>query len=156
MRVWRLCQERFASAAFTGDGARLYGGRWHRAGMPAIYTSSTLSLAALDVLVHFDHELAPARFVAFPVSIPTAVRLQRLSAKQLPRNWRALPAPDETQDLGSKWLKSRKSVGLIVPSALVPQERNVLLDPTHPDFARLRIGTPEPFSFDPRLVRASA
>lgn len=154
MRVWRLCQERFASAAFTGEGARLYGGRWHRVGMPVMYTSSTLSLAALEVLVHFDHDLTPAPFVAFPVSIPSTVRLRRLTAKQLPRNWRVAPAPDETRDLGIKWLQSRKTVGLVVPSALVPQEQNILLDLTHPDFAKLRIGAHEEFTFDLRLVRA--
>lgn len=154
MRTWRLCQERFASAAFTGEGARLNSGRWHRAGVPVIYTATTLSLAALEVLVHFDHDLIPSGFVAFAVEIPATVRLQRLTGKQLPTNWRTLPAPDETKDLGTRWIKSRKTVGLVVPSALVPQEQNVLLNPTHPDFAKLRIGAPEPFAFDPRLVRA--
>ena len=154
MRTWRLCQERFASAAFTGEGAQLYGGRWHRAGMPVIYTATSLSLAALEVLVHFDHDLIPGRFVAFAVEIPATVHLQRLTARQLPPDWRALPAPDETKDLGTRWLQSRKSVGFVVPSALVPQEQNVLLNPTHPDFPKLRFGAPQPFAFDPRLVRA--
>ena len=122
--------------------------------MPVIYTATSLSLAALEVLVHFDHDLIPGPFVAFAVEIPTTVRLRRLTARQLPPNWRALPAPDETKDVGRRWLKSRKTVGLVVPSALIPQEQNVLLDPTHPDFAKLRIRAPAPFAFDPRLVRA--
>ena len=154
MRAWRLCQERFASAAFTGEGARRNSGRWHRTGVAVIYTATSLSLAALEVLVHFDHDLIPLGFVAFAVDIPSTIRLQRLTDRQLPANWRTLPAPDETKDLGTKWSKSRKTVGLVVPSALVPQEQNVLLNPTQPDFSRLRIGAPEPFAFDPRLVRA--
>ena len=122
--------------------------------MPVIYTATSLSLAALEVLVHFDHDLIPGSFVAFAVEIPATVRLQRLTARQLPPNWRTLPAPDETKDLGTRWFKSRRTVGLVVPSALVPQEQNILLDPTHPDFSKLRIGAPKPFAFDPRLVRA--
>jgi RES domain-containing protein len=122
--------------------------------MPVIYTATSLSLAALEVLMHFDHALISSPFVAFAVEIPATLHLQRLSTRQLPPNWRALPAPDETKDLGTRWFKSRKTVGLVVPSALVPQEQNILLDPTHPDFSKLRIGAPEPFAFDPRLVRA--
>jgi RES domain-containing protein len=153
MRTWRLCQERFAKAAFSGEGTRLYSGRWHWPGTPLVYTATSLALAALEVLVHFDHDLVPGRFVAFAVEIPAALRLQRLTAKQLPSNWRALPAPDETKDLGTNWLKAGKTVGLVVPSALVPQEQNILVNPQHPDFARLRIAAPEPFPFDPRLRR---
>ncbi len=122
--------------------------------MPVIYTATSLSLAALEILVHFDHDLIPGSFVAFAVEIPTTVRLQRLRVRQLPPQWRVVPAPDETKDLGTKWFKSRKTVGLVVPSALVPQEQNLLLDPTHPDFSKVRIGAPEPFAFDPRLAKS--
>jgi len=154
MRCWRLCQARYAAAAFSGDGARRYSGRWHWPGTPVIYTATSLALAALEILAHFDHDLVPAPFVAFAVDIPPEVRLQRVTAKLLPSNWRALPAPDATKDLGAKWLRAGTTVGLLVPSALVPQERNVLFNPQHQDFARLQIGPPEPFTFDPRLRRA--
>lgn len=154
MRTWRLCQERFAAAAFSGEGAQRYSGRWHWPGTPLIYTATSLALAALEVMVHFDHDLIPSTFVAFAVEIPAALRLQQLTPKLLPSNWRDMPAPEETKDLGSKWLKAGKTVGLIVPSRLVPQEHNVLLNPRHPDFLRLRIGAPEPFAFDPRLRRS--
>ena len=153
MRTWRLCQARFAATAFSGDGARHYSGRWHWLGTPLIYTASSLSLAALEILVHADQDLLPGAFVAYAVDIPAGLHLQHLTMKQLPSDWQEVPAPDATTDLGTAWLKAGKAVGLIVPSALVPQEQNVLLSPQHPDFTRLRIGAPEPFSFDPRLRR---
>lgn len=153
MRVWRLCQERFAPAAFSGEGSRLYGGRWHQAGLPVIYTASSLSLAALEVLVHFDHDLIPAAFTAFAVEIPNTVRLQRLAPRKLPADWRVLPATEATRDIGARWFRAQKSVALIVPSALIPQEDNILLNPRHPDFAKVRMAPGVPFTFDPRLWR---
>lgn len=153
MRTWRLCQARFADSAFDGSGAQRYGGRWHWPGTPVVYTASSLSLAALEALVHFDQDLTPAHFVAFDVGIPSRLRLRRITPAQLPPDWRAAPPADATRDIGTHWIRSCGTVGLIVPSALVPHEHNVLLNPRHPDFAHIRIGTPEPFAFDPRLLR---
>ncbi len=153
MRVWRICQAERAAAAFSGEGSRRYAGRWHHAGVPVIYTAESLSLAALEMLAHFDRDLDPGRFVVFAVDIAAAIAVRRLTPAQLPGTWRDFPAPEETRELGTAWVKAAKTVGLIVPSALIPQERNVLLNPAHADFAKLHIGPPEAFAFDSRLTR---
>jgi len=150
-RVWRICQKRHARNPDPGDGARLHGGRWNHRGTAMVYTSATRSLAALELLVHFDTDIAPATFVAVPVEIPDRLVL-RLPEKDLPADWRAVPAPDSTRNLGTKWATSGRSVALSVPSVQVPDERNVLLNPVHPDFPRVSFGAARPFEFDPRLV----
>ncbi len=89
----------------------------------------------------------------FAVDIPASMPLRRMTPTQLPNNWRTFPAPEETRELGTTWVKAAKTVGLIVPSALIPQEHNVLLNPAHADFAKLHIGPQAAFAFDPRLTR---
>lgn len=151
LRVWRLCRRRYAAHAFDGEGARLYGGRWNTPGVAVVYTSATVSLAALEAFVHVDGEDAPADLVVIPVEIPDALAVREIAPGELPRNWRTTPAPPALQRLGNDWARALETPLLSVPSAVVPQERNYILNPTHPDVSRLKIGTPEPFSFDPRL-----
>jgi RES domain-containing protein len=116
-----------------------------------VYTSATLSLAALEYFVHLDPGDAPTDLVAILADIPDAVPRAVIGIEQLPDDWRAYPAPERVADLGSQWIRSGRTAVLVVPSAVVLQERNYLLNPIHRDFRRLRIGTPEPFSLDPRL-----
>jgi RES domain-containing protein len=151
MRVWRLCRRKHA--AFDGEGARLAGGRWNRRGTAVVYASETLSLAALEYLVHLDFVLAPPDLTAVAAEIPDSLPVTRLEAADLPRNWRSYPAPDALAELGTTWITTRRTVALSVPSAIVPAERNVLLNPAHPDFKKLRLLPPERFSFDPRLLK---
>lgn len=150
-RLWRLTTRRHAARAFDGEGARLYGGRFNHSGVSVVYCASHLSLAVLELLVHVDPDLLPDRLVAIPATVPPALEILHLPARRLPRNWRAYPAPAELKDLGGAWLRSAASPLLAVPSAVVPPELNVLVNPAHPDAGRLAIGPPEPFVFDPRL-----
>ncbi len=149
MRVWRLCKK--AHAIFDGEGARRAGGRWNRRGAPIVYTSQSLSLAALELLVHADPAFLPGDLVAIPADVPDALRIESIEAAALPRDWRRYPAPEALADRGSEWARAARSPVLSVPSAIVPQERNFLLNPAHPDFRRIRPGKPEPFDFDGRL-----
>ncbi|MDP6979876.1 MAG: RES family NAD+ phosphorylase [Myxococcota bacterium] len=150
MKVYRICKRTHASRAFRGEGARRYAGRWHHAGIPLVYTARSLALAAFEQLVHFDLDIAPAGFVSIEVDIPRGVKIRR-PAKTLPANWDAIPAVDETRDFGSRWFESMSSVAMVVPSAVIVGEMNVLLNPLHADFAKLVRGKPRPFVFDPRL-----
>ena len=152
-RGWRLCRRKHAAHAFDGEGARLNGGRWNPPGLAVVYTSATLSLAALEMLVHVDADDAPEDLVAIPVDIPSDVAVRRVQIDKLPADWRSLPAPLSLQDLGSAWVRALQTAVLSVPSAVVPQERNFVLNPAHPKFDGLVIGDPEPFSFDTRLLR---
>jgi RES domain-containing protein len=152
MRVWRLCRRKHA--AFDGEGARLAGGRWNRRGIAVVYASETLSLAALEYLVHLDATLAPRDLVATAADLPDVLPVTRFEVADLPRNWRRYPAPEALAELGTEWAEARRTAVLSVPSAVVPSERNILLNPAHPDFKTLHLLSPLRFSFDPRLWKA--
>lgn len=151
-RIWRICKRPYAPAAFTGEGARKFGGRWHQAGIPIVYCSTTRALAALEILVHVDIELVPLDFVLIPADVPDEL-VKDLPSAGLPSNWRDIPAPDETRAIGQKWFVERSSVALRVPSVVIPEESNVLLNPAHPDFAHVVTGEAVAFQIDPRLSR---
>jgi RES domain-containing protein len=116
------------------------------------YTSESLALAGLEVLVHCDIELVPADLVAIEVSIPRSVKIAELSASDLPRSWRKYPAPASLQRLGNSWLDRLDGCVLRVPSAIIPTESNFLINPRHPDLARLVVRRKFAFRFDSRLV----
>jgi RES domain-containing protein len=96
---------------------------------------------------------APSDLVLVPADLPEDLAIERVERDQLPPGWRKTPAPEALARLGTEWLRSRRTLALSVPSAVVPQERNYLLNPAHPDFARVALGRREPFSFDPRMWR---
>jgi RES domain-containing protein len=153
LTVWRIVAARFAARAFDGEGARRYGGRWNPRGISVVYSASTLSLAALETLVQVDADLAPLDHVSIPAEIPEDLAIRTLIPADLPSNWRDYPAPERLKNLGAEWIHAQESAVLIVPSVVVPREHVVLLNPHHPEFPKLRLGTPEPFVFDPRLRR---
>lgn len=143
MRVWRLCSSRFASP--DGEGARLYGGRWNLPGTAVIYTSATLSLAALELLVHTDSDLMPDDLVAVAVEIPKSLAIEEVSQADVPDNWKGYPPPEAAQALGSRWIERGDTEVLSVPSVIIVGERNYLLNPRHADFARVSWSDPTPF-----------
>ncbi|MBI4986424.1 MAG: RES family NAD+ phosphorylase [Rhodocyclales bacterium] len=149
--VWRLLTARFADTAFSGEGARLYGGRWNRKGVPMIYTAGSQSLAMLEMLVQ-DNPLR-ARYVMIQATLPKGLKIERLAADRLPADWPRLSARETTQAIGSEWVKRRSSAVLAVPSAVIPAESNYLLNPLHPSFAKIEIGAPQDFITDLRLIR---
>ena len=152
MRVWRLVRPAFAEAAmaFSGEGARRYGGRWNSVGHAVVYTSEHLSLAALETLAHADRKRFARDLVAFEVRVPVDL-IAVLDDADLPTDWRARPDAPAARAVGDAWLAARSHVALSVPSVLVPQERNLLLDPAHPRIQEVRIGAPVAFRFDDRL-----
>jgi RES domain-containing protein len=149
LRIWRLCRKK--NAAFDGEGARLAGGRWNRRGTAVVYASSTLSLAVLEYFVHLSAETAPPDLVAIPAEVPGDLPLSSVDPGRLPRHWRRHPAPDALAEIGSRWAEEARTPILSVPSAVVPQENNYLVNPAHPDFRKITIGRPEPFSLDLRM-----
>jgi RES domain-containing protein len=127
------------------------GGRWNLRGTPVVYTSATLSLAAFEYFVNVDPDDAPGDLVAVPADIPEALAVSSIVIAGLPGNWRAAPAPRALARMGTAWARAGKTAVLAVPSAVIPQERNYLLNPRHPLFPRIRIAGAEPFAFDPRM-----
>ncbi len=149
--AFRICHAQHRRTAFSGDGARLYPGRWNRRGVPMVYCASSPSLAQLELFVHLDASELPDHLVMIRASIPEGVAVLSLAPRDLPRDWRRLPAPPSLQEIGSDWISGGESVALRVPSVVSPTEDNVLLNPAHVDFARITIHAPERFVFDPRM-----
>ena len=147
---WRLVKARLAARAFSGEGARLHGGRWSSPGTSVVYISETLSLAALEVLVHVQSSGLLTSYVTCRVEFDSDWS-SVIDRARLPSDWRTSPAPAELRAIGDDWVRERRSLLLKVPSAIVPLEHHCLINPAHPDFARLTIGPPEPFMFDTRL-----
>lgn len=151
MRVYRLILANHADSAFSGEGARLFGGRWNPKGYPVAYTSLHPSLALVELLVHLRPQRIPVQLVLCSALLPQNFSVRRLTVTDLPKNWAEVPAPPELQIIGRDWLESRDSLALVVPSAVVPDESNVLINPVHPDARGIRLLEPRPFRFDERL-----
>lgn len=155
IRAWRIVKKQHVGRAFDGEGAGRMGGRWNSPGVAMVYTSATISLALLETLVHADQEdLAAGRFVAIPVDIPATVRVRRIDRSMLPKDWRKWdPSPQELRKIGDEWIREGRQAVLVVPSAVIQQERNYLINPVHEDGKRLIIGPPEPISIDGRILK---
>lgn len=154
LRAWRIVQARWAATAFSGEGARLYGGRWNTAGRAAVYVAEHPALAAMEMLVHLEAEqLLASAYVLIEVTFDDAL-VDVVSVDDLPRGWAADPAPVVAQEFGDAWLAAPTSRPLLrLPSAVVRGGWNYLLNPRHPQFAELQIGEPRPFEFDARLLK---
>lgn len=136
----------------SGTGARIYGGRWNHIGYPVIYASGSRSLAALEFLVHVPMALAPENLSILEIHITETVEQETVNEKQLPSNWRDYPAPEQLAEIGTNWLKSKSSLLLDIPSAVVNKEVNTLINPLHEDIKSVSVVSVEKFSFDSRLL----
>ncbi len=152
MRVWRICRARFAGEAFSGLGARRFGGRWNSPGVPMVYTSSSLALAAIELFVHLEPAQQPDDLVAIAASLPAGEPAERAGPECLPPHWWS----DDFEALrvfGDQWIREQRSLALEVPSAALRVEWNVLINPLHRAIADLIIEPPLPFQFDGRMFR---
>ena len=151
-RAYRIVSPRHEATAWTGEGARRFGGRWNSPGRPVVYAADTLSLAALERLVHLeDHEVVGRHRWAWIEY--DAKQMTTLADDDLPASWRDDPAPPETQRVGDRWLAAGRPLVLRVPSVLVPGEYNVMFNPADPRFDALTRSPFDRFVFDARLAR---
>ncbi|MBV8340448.1 MAG: RES family NAD+ phosphorylase [Candidatus Eremiobacteraeota bacterium] len=159
VRVWRLVRKRRLADAFTGEGARLAGGRWNSPGVRVVYTSASLALAMLEYFAHTSLVHAPKDVMAISADVPDDVSRESVAIAKLPARWQRYDPPVEAlRTLGDAWIARGKTAVLVVPSAIVTVENNYLLNPLHPDIARVKIGKATPVLFDLRLfgsVKAS-
>lgn len=150
MRVWRLARKPLL--ALDGEGARLAGGRWNSEGVAVVYTSSTLSLAALELLIHIDPEDVPGDLIAVAVEVPDQSPIEMVRVHDLPSDWNTVFDHPRCVAIGDEWIAAGRSLCLRVPSALVPEEWNLLLNPAHADAMSVRVTGTRPFAFDHRLL----
>jgi len=152
LRSWRLVKRKHADDAFSGEGARHYGGRWNSPGVPVVYTAEHASLAILEVFVHLGATELLSEYVLIPVEFEEA-SVAVIDQAALAEDWRGYPAPVSVRTIGDEWVAGGRSAVLSVPSAVVPLERLFLLNPQHPDFSLIRIGDAQPLPLDSRLKR---
>ena len=149
-QVWRLVHKNYIHSAFSGEGARLAGGRWNAEGYAVVYTAGSLSLALLEIIVHLEFKEALKHYKAIPVDISDRL-VQSVEFGKLPDGWNASPPESCTQFIGNCWVEQQASVVLKVPSAIIPNESNYLLNPALPEFSRIKIGAPIDLPVDPRV-----
>jgi RES domain-containing protein len=146
---WRIDRPR--RDAFSGEGAKRFGGRWNSPGVSVVYLSEHQSLAALEIFVHLQPLVPHDKYLAYFVEWDAGL-MEEFPAKKLPPGWRASPPGPVTMQIGDRWVREGRSVVLTLPSAVLPAERNFLLNPAHPKFRLLRLHKAVEFTFDPRLV----
>ena len=149
MKLWRICRRAFSN--LNGEGARLYGGRWSSEGLPVVYLSTSLPLVVLEYLVHVDVKTAPADLVRLEVDIPDGTTWEAIRLQDLPADWNTTSDHPSCVDAGDGWMRGGRSGLLFVPSAIVPTDLNVLMNPAHPESRAATVGA-EPFVLDRRLL----
>ena len=152
MRFWRICRRRYAAEAPTGEGARRFGGRWNSRGIRVVYASTSLALAAIETFVNLEPNLQPDDLVSIEGEIPDELPVGRLSVKELPARWYRTRG-ESLRRFGDEWIRSGREVALLVPSSAIRGEWNLLLNPAHTAFSKIRFQEPQPFQFDARMFR---
>ncbi|PHV11688.1 RES family NAD+ phosphorylase [Chitinimonas sp. BJB300] len=154
MQAWRICDARYAND-LSGSGAAIYGGRWNPIGTPAVYAALNPATAALETFAHLGNHDKQLR-VLVTLALPDNPRLYtETSAADLPAGWDSLPAGPASMGHGDRFLQSGMHLGLVLPSILVPEARNIVLNPRHPAFAQITFVQTRPFTFDARLYGKS-
>lgn len=148
--AWRITAEKYADTAFSGKGAKEYGGRFNSVGTPVVYTSESVSLATLELLAKAGTRRRLSGRIVLPVRFDESC-VVAYDENELPKGWESRPYGPVSQQVGDRWFQSEESLVLRVPSVVVPLEYNYLINPEHPDFGELDIGDPRPLDPDPRL-----
>ncbi len=152
MQVFRITKKKYASD-ISGKGAELFGGRWNPVGTPALYTSQNRALAILELLVHTPKEIVPPNQILLTINIPQKLESKILSVDELKDGWDALQTNEWTQELGLQYFQASDALGIIVPSAVISLENNIVLNPAHKDYQHIKITDQSEFKFDERLFK---
>jgi RES domain-containing protein len=153
---YRLVIKDYAAFALTGNSAAEHPGRWNHRGYRAVYAAESRALASLELYVNLGEEdVINLEFSLFTLHIPQEVRRTDLKLKDLPKDWRSIPPSDSSRDIGTTWLVKGETAVLTVPSIVIPEEKNFILNPNHPDFQKVKKSGPRAFSYDPRIIKLS-
>jgi RES domain-containing protein len=153
LRLWRIATRKWALDTAC-EGARLYGGRWNPVAWPAMYAGTSIEICALEKFVHLGGAAHPP-LVLVSIDVPDDEKLAYgppLAA--LPPDWAALPTPASTQEFGRRWLESARGLLMFVPSAVIPEAGNALVNPRHPGYRDIRLAIVRDFAFDARMFKA--
>ena len=148
MILYRIVKCNYAD--LSGTGARLYGGRWNSEGRSMVYLTSSRSLGVLEALAHLSPTNLPNDYCLMTIEAPDS--FQEVESQSLPQNWHDFTEPNSLKQIGNKFLQENKYLLLKVPSAIVEEEFNYLMNPMHPKATKVKILSSKPFHFDPRLA----
>jgi RES domain-containing protein len=153
--LWRIAKETvdYAAEDMSGGGAKFTGGRWNSKGNAVLYTSSTIALASLELLAHLGANIAVRNYFLLRVHVPEDIARasEAIKRETLRPTWLAEPPGGYTKAIGDAWIRANTSALLNVPSVIVPEEFNVLINPAHPDAARITATIERQYVYDPRL-----
>ncbi|MDN3724636.1 RES family NAD+ phosphorylase [Aequorivita sp. SDUM287046] len=152
MRIYRISKNQYIND-LSGEGSRLYGGRWNHIGEAMLYFSQNLSLSLLEILVHVDYPRLPLDYSFLEVEIPDNSIKNIQSIEFIEPKWSTEAAVNQLQLLGSNWLKKNESLAMKIPSAVLQPENNFLINPMHKDFQKLKVIKSGKLDLDPRLFR---
>jgi len=150
VRVWRICRKPYATDPLSGRGGLFTSGRWHTKGQRVFYTSGSLALAALELLVHVDRDMLPSDLIQIEIDVPDKLRILRTDVSVLPKNWQSYPSPAALRRLGDDWLTAESTPVLQVPSAVIAEEFNLILNPVHADSRHINVVSTKDFAYDSR------
>lgn len=153
LTTYRICKTKYAAAWFDGEGAFRFGGRWNSRGTRLLYTAGSLSLAALEMLVHLNNEEILLSYSFATAEFGESLILPIKDFRPLPESWSDSPPPLEIQQIGDKWAREEASVVLKVPTSVLPIEFNYLINIDHPEFSKVKISEPQNFTFNERLYK---
>ncbi|HEB01795.1 MAG TPA: RES domain-containing protein [Nitrospirae bacterium] len=152
MLCYRIVFARFEKYAFSGEGARFCAGRWNHKGTAIVYASETRALAALELLNRLDTKSKYEDFILFTAEIPDDLYINRIAVDELPDGWNQIPENTMYRGIGSSWVDSDSSVALFVPSVIMPEEYNILINTQHDDYGKINIVSKRDFKFDERIT----
>ncbi len=151
MLLYRLSKTEFAGD-LAGTGAKLYGGRWNNKGTACIYTSVSRALAVLEFASNVELEFVPNELSITTYELPEEL-CHVLKAKDLPKNWTETPSPQSSKDLGSSYFSDNSILCLRVPSVVVPEEYNYLINPNSDKIDTVKVVKITKFQFDSRIKK---
>jgi RES domain-containing protein len=154
LTVFRLGKHAYRAQLFSGQGGIFASGRWTPRGRPVVYASASISLAVLEYSVNYRRRGSVPATVLGRATIPSGIRVQTVSSGDLHATWYAANPALELQTIGGEWLEGGETAVLKVPSAIVVEEWNYLLNPLHADFGKLKFSAPKVFNFDRRIARS--
>lgn len=152
MEVFRIALTTYCKE-LTGRGAELYGGRWNKMGIPAIYSSSNRALCALEILANLSVIPNGVSYSLVTITIPDNDSYPILLPQKLHKNWNDIGGKQQCVEIGTEWIKNRSSLAMFVPSCLVIEDFNILINPMHPDASKISIKQIREFAFDPRFSK---
>jgi Uncharacterized conserved protein len=154
MQVYRITKQKYAKN-ISGKGAELFGGRWNPIGIPALYTSENRALCALELLVHTPKDILPPKYVLLTINIPKELEkeIETLQLIDLDKSWDSLQPEIWTEEIGRKYFQELNKIGIRVPSTIIKDENNIILNPLHPKYNKVEVVEKSDFNLDIRLLK---